>query len=243
MRSRAKRVGLNVSRQGGKSTISAALALHNALFVPNALVLVAAPSMRQSGELYRKVRAALDLLNPRPTLVEDSATTITLANGSRVVCVPESEATSRGFSNPTLVILDEAARVADESIAAMRPMLANGRGRLFFLSTPAGQRGAFFLAATEHRADWEWHTVPATQIPRISPAFLEQEKRALGPRLYAAEYENAFCETDQALFDLDQINACLSDDVQPLFGPHGSFAARSLDGVLSNVAPLLGVGT
>src|SRR5690348_5047492 len=46
---------LNCSRQSGKSTVVAALALHTALFTPEALVLLVSPSLRQSGEIYRKV--------------------------------------------------------------------------------------------------------------------------------------------------------------------------------------------
>ena len=46
---------LNCSRQSGKSTTVAALALHRALTTPNSLVLLVAPAERQSHELFRKV--------------------------------------------------------------------------------------------------------------------------------------------------------------------------------------------
>src|SRR6516225_12079144 len=46
---------LNCSRQSGKSTTVAALALHQALVKPGSLVLLVAPSERQSHELFRKV--------------------------------------------------------------------------------------------------------------------------------------------------------------------------------------------
>jgi hypothetical protein len=52
--STAPRVLLNITRQGGKSTASAALAVHTALYDPGALVLLAAPTLRQSGELFKK---------------------------------------------------------------------------------------------------------------------------------------------------------------------------------------------
>jgi hypothetical protein len=54
LRSTAPRVLLNCSRQSGKSTISALLALHTALYTPSALVLMLSPSLRQSAELFRK---------------------------------------------------------------------------------------------------------------------------------------------------------------------------------------------
>ena len=54
-RSRAQRALLLCTRQAGKSTVTAALALHEALYRPPALVLLLSPSLRQSGELFRKV--------------------------------------------------------------------------------------------------------------------------------------------------------------------------------------------
>ncbi len=240
LRSTAPRVALNCSRQAGKSTISAALALHTALHRRDSLVLIAAPSLRQSGELSRKVEDFLSQLAVRPQVAESNASTTAFANGSRIVVIPTSEATLRGFSNPRLVIVDEASRVSDEAIAAIRPMLSNGGGKLVLLSSPAGKRGAFFQAYTEQRGDWEWHEIKATQIARISPEFLEAEKRAMGPRVFGQEYMCEFNETDGALFDLDQINATMSSEVRPLFGENGTFAARQSELLSNRVIPLFG---
>src|SRR5262245_31610069 len=52
LRSRAERTLLLCSRQAGKSTIAAALALRVALTRPHSPILVLSPSMRQSGELF-----------------------------------------------------------------------------------------------------------------------------------------------------------------------------------------------
>src|SRR5690242_10866153 len=54
LRSTASRILLNVTRQGGKSTTSAALAMHQALYSPGSLTLLVSPSERQSGELFKK---------------------------------------------------------------------------------------------------------------------------------------------------------------------------------------------
>src|SRR5215203_1658010 len=55
LRSTSDRVLLNCSRQSGKSTISALIALHRALYYPGSLVLCLAPALRQSQELFGKV--------------------------------------------------------------------------------------------------------------------------------------------------------------------------------------------
>ena len=240
LRSLALRLLLNITRQGGKSTLAAIVALHLAVHRPGSLVLLVAPSLRQSGELHRKVRAFLERLDPRPGLVEDSASTIALVNGSRIVCVPASEVSARGFSAPALVVLDEAARVPDDAIAAIRPMLARG-GRLWMLSTPSGQRGAFHAAATAHADLWEVHEVPASDVPHIAASFLEEERRVLGPRAFAQEYACSFQETDAALFTAEQIRACLDPAVAPLFSPGGAAGdGARLESLLSAAAPTIG---
>src|SRR5207249_2922857 len=64
-----------------------------------------------------------------------------LGNGSRFVALPGRDETIRSFSGVALLIIDEAARVADDFYRSMRLMLAVSRGRLVALSTPFGRRG------------------------------------------------------------------------------------------------------
>ena len=53
LRSKASQILLLCSRQAGKSTIAAGLAIRTALLQPRSLVLILSPSTRQSGELCR----------------------------------------------------------------------------------------------------------------------------------------------------------------------------------------------
>ena len=57
LRSSAPRILLNASRQSGKGTITAVLAVHTAVYQPGALVLILSPALRQSQEALRKVLA------------------------------------------------------------------------------------------------------------------------------------------------------------------------------------------
>ncbi len=70
-------------------------------------------------------------------LEEDNRLSFTLSNGSRVVSLPGTSETVRGFSAPRLVIEDEAAFVEDGVYGAVRPMLAVSSGRLILMSTPS----------------------------------------------------------------------------------------------------------
>src|ERR1700736_1422114 len=51
----SRQVLLNCSRQAGEAPTGAALALDTALFNPGRPVLLLSPSLRQSGELFRKI--------------------------------------------------------------------------------------------------------------------------------------------------------------------------------------------
>lgn len=178
--------------------------------------MLLSPSLRQSSELFKKCLAAYRNLG-RPVPAEaETALTLTLENGSRIVSLPGSEGTVRGFSGVSLLCVDEASRVLDSLYFAVRPMLAVSGGRLVAMSTPFGKRG-FFHAEWTGGQSWERYEVPATQCPRISPAFLAEERRSLGDWWYRQEYGCAFSETTDQVFSYDLVTAALSTDVLPLF--------------------------
>lgn len=213
--STSKKILLNNSRQSGKSCVSSILALHVAVFQPGSLVLMVSPSLRQSSELFKKFLDYLDLLPDVPVRNEDTKLSIKLDNGSRVVSLPGSEGTIRGYSSVSLLIIDEAARVVDELYFAVKPMLAVSRGRLLALSTPFGKRGWFFDEFSDGQG-WQKHTIPATDCPRISKEFLESERRSMPRAVFQSEYMCEFTETLDSVFGYDDVMAATMNDLQPL---------------------------
>jgi hypothetical protein len=215
--STAQQILLNCSRQSGKSTTTATLAMHTALYTADSLILLLSPGLRQSGELFRKClqvsRAAGDPVRAQSA----TALTLTLANGSRLVSLPGKDGTVRGYSGARLIVIDEAAWVLDALYFAVRPMLAVSGGRLVVLSTPFGKRGFFYDAWTRGGADWQRFEVPATACPRIAPSFLAAERRAMPEARYLQEYCCQFREVEDAAFTHEQIVAALAEDVDPLW--------------------------
>lgn len=204
MMSSARYVIENVSRQAGKSTCAAAMAVHRAEFFPRSLILVVSPTLRQSGELQRKCMSYYDLVDPDHTgLVEDAKLSVQLRNGSRIIALPGQEDNLRGYSAPDLIIEDEASRVKDELHVAIRPMLATNQGRLILLSTPNGQVGHFHRIFTEGGDEWLKISVPADQIPRISPEFLTNERLNMTESQFRQEYFCEFMEAEGAVFSSD----------------------------------------
>ena len=136
--SAAKRVILNCTRQWGKTTVSAAKAVHRAFTVPKSLIVVASPGLRQSGEWMRRAADLLRRLDIPPCGDGCNRISLLLPNGSRIVGLPEAEAKVRGFSALSMLVIDEAARVSDEMYyKALRPMLSVGGGDIWMMTTPS----------------------------------------------------------------------------------------------------------
>jgi hypothetical protein len=213
LRSRSQWVMLNCCRQSGKSTTTAIVALHQAIYDPG-LVLCVSPSLRQSRELFTKIIGFLKDLEPVEPLEEDNKSSCELANASRIVSLPGDPDTVRGYSSPRLVITDEAARVADAMQAALGPMLAVSGGRQIDMSSPNGRRGYFF-ENWERGEGIERIKIVGRQCPRISAAFLEQQRKKLGPTLFAQEFEGEFTDSDTSAFSSELIELALTDDFEP----------------------------
>ncbi len=219
LRSEADRVLLNCSRQSGKTSMSAILALHRALFFPDSLVLCLAPALRQSQELFSKIAGFYSKLGEKVPagFATERKLGMQLTNGSRIEALPGSEKTIRGFSGVDLLLVDEAARVDDALYYSVRPMLAVSGGRLVMMSTPYGKRGVFFEEWT-NGVGWERYEVPATDCLRISAEFLEQERRSMPEWWFEQEYMCEFKEAVDSVFSSELIRAAMDDSVEPLFG-------------------------
>lgn len=191
LRSTHPRLCLNCSRQSGKSSTAAILALWEAIHKPRSTIVLDSPSLRQSQELMLKFAEFLDMVDKNVKLDSDTKLSVRFANGSRVLALPGSEKTIRGISAVTLLILDEAAAIPDELYGAVRPMLAVSRGRLVLMSTPRGEQGFFFDTWAKSKG-WEKIEVPWQQCPRIDPAFIEEERLERGNAWVAQEYECQF---------------------------------------------------
>jgi hypothetical protein len=215
LRSTAPQALLLCSRQAGKSTCTAALATHTAVYEPGSLTLLFAPSQRQSIELFRKVTDFYSTIDPMP-LEQESMSRLELPNGSRVVSLPATPESIRGYSAPKLIIVDEAAFVDDGLYQAVRPMLAVSNGRLIGMSSAHGKRGWLYQAWTDGGPYWERIMVTAYDCPRITPAFLERERAAMPDAQFRQEYLCEFVDTNDAVFPSSLVRSALSSDVAPL---------------------------
>ena len=143
------------ARQAGKSTATALKVLWEAIQNPGRQILLAAPSSRQSGQIGQKARAAAHRLYGKK--VKSVPEGFELPNGTQILSLPDSEETVRGFSNPYLIVVDEAAFVTDDIYRALLPTQATGTANVILLSTANGQSGFFFEQWVEESANYLWH--------------------------------------------------------------------------------------
>ena len=213
-----RRLLLNCTRQWGKSTIAAAKAVHRACTgTQGAWCWWRARRRGRAAEFLRKAGAFVRRLGIAPRGDGDNEISLLFPNGSRIVGLPGTESTVRGFSAVSLMLIDEAARVSDELYKALRPMLAVGDGDLWLMSTPFGKRGFFYEAWEKGGPEWERVAVPATECPRIPAEFLEEERVAMGERWFRQEYLCEFVDANDVVFRREEVDRAITDEVKPLF--------------------------
>ena len=215
LRSRSRKIILNCSRQSGKSTVCAALGLHESIYRRPSFGLVIAPTQDQSSELMLKFdefRGAVEL--PSDYLSTDTKLAVRFANGNRFIARPGSEKSARSFSAVTLLLEDEAARVADALYNSVRPMLAVSNGRHVLMSTPFGKQNHFFKIWDEQRDLWEWYEIPAEKCPRITKEFLEEEQRT-NP-WFEQEYHCVFMDAEGSIFSSDLFKSLANPAISAL---------------------------
>lgn len=262
-------------RQRGKSQIAASVAFADALQYPGCLDLIVSRSLRQSRELFRKVRHFYDLIQPCG-LKKDTENELELETGSRIISLPGNAETLVGFSSVHRLILEEAARIPDSTYYALRPMLARSGGTILAITTPFGRRGWFYEAWSGQTVDqnldvatverlladldfpigeysepglvmpealdgtvyqWTKTFAPVTYYPRLSKAYIANERLQVPDLWFRQEWLCEFVELGAVVFPYDDLVAMLADDITPLFGVTGAMQEGD-DVIRDDIFPL-----
>lgn len=202
LRDNHKTLLLNCGRQVGKSTCTALIIVQE-LLREDSMTIIVTPSERQSKELLRKVLKFWRLIGRPIAAVAATKTSLELINGSRIEAFPGSSDTIVGMSGVTLLVADEAARIPDELIGSVTPMLATTDGRQVHLTTPRGRQGYFYhlwVTPAEDDPSIGRVSIPTAECPRVTPVFLARELRRLGERQFGEWYECKFQDAELGVF-------------------------------------------
>jgi terminase large subunit-like protein len=175
------------ARQVGKTTTAGWAIAHYMLFTPGGLSVIACPAQRQSAEAVRRVREVLARVGAE--LKVNNVFGLELKNGSRVLALPSSDDSIRGLTVDGWIIADEAARLDNDLISALRPMRARRpQARFAMLSTAWSRTDPFWTAWSDDDPSWLRLKATADVPGMFAPAYLEQERRQLGEHNFNREY-------------------------------------------------------
>lgn len=176
------------ARQVGKTTTAAWAIAHAMLFMPGSLSVIACPAQRQSAEAVRRVKQVLVKAGAR--FASDNVYGLELDNGSRVLALPSDDDTIRGLTVDAWIVADEAARLDEDLIAALRPMRARRpQARFAMLSTAWSRSDPFWLAWAGDNPSWIRLQATADMPGAAFTAeFLRQERLELGEQKFRREY-------------------------------------------------------
>lgn len=239
------RLMLLTARQSGKSTVVAGKAIHKAKHIPGSLSLIVCPAQDQSKELMKKIEAFMLNDKDLPAMMHDATFEKEFINGSRIIALPGSERSVRGYSGPSMIIVDEAARVLDETYRALRPMMTGADTELVLMSTPFGKRGFFYREWTEGRAwkkilvkpryelvghdlvkgvddkqyrdEYKQQNINAFYSTRHTYSFLREELDSIGSFWFRQEYLCEFLDTENQLLSTEDINAAFNERVEAIY--------------------------
>jgi hypothetical protein len=95
--------------------------------------------------------------------------------------------------------------------------MARGNTRFLAVGTAKGKRG-WFYEGFEHDdlGDFAKIKITATDCDYITPARLATERRLMGDRMFRQEYLCEWISSDEELFDSDDVQAAITDQLTAL---------------------------
>ena len=146
------------------------------------------PGPGGNAEAVRWVRDFL--LKVGGKLVSDNVYALELDNGARVLALPGGDDSIRGLTVDAWIVADEAARLSEDIIAALRPMSARRpQARLAMLSTAWSRTDPFWTAWAGDDPTWIRLKATVDVDPSLFLAdYLAQERKALGEHAFKREY-------------------------------------------------------
>jgi len=205
----SRRIAFRSARQIGKTTVIAIKALHHALNKPDGLVLCIAPSLRQSSLIFYMIRRGCRHPLISHLVVRETADEIEFSNGARIICLPGSNPKTITGNSPTLLIIDEAAELKEETFTEVLPSLRFTKGDLIFISTPHGKTGRFYEAFNSDA--FSKHHVKAIECTINTQEELDEERKLMTEMEYERMIMGEFVEAMDAWFPRSLVLGCVAE--------------------------------
>ena len=202
-----------IPRQSGKTTTLIACILHLILFNANYKAAILANKLKTATEIMDRLKIAYENLPKwlQQGIVEWNKTSVTLENGSKVICSSTSSSAVRG-SSYNFLLLDEFAfvpdQIAEEFFSSVYPTISSGTtSKTVIVSTPNGLN--LFYKMWKNAQDKKSEFVPIAaywwQVPGRDDKFKESTIRNTSERQWMSEYECEFLGSQETLIKASKI--------------------------------------
>ena len=205
---------LRSGRQVGKSTVVALKAAKHSIEHPNQVIMCIAFTEKQANLLFSKILNNIIQIEkkdkkkyiskPKPT-----KHVINLKNKTKIYCYAAGD-TGYGIMGYTIDVLiaDECAWIKPEVWRSLVPALAVTKGEQWLLSTPWLSEGYYYECFDDPTFTSFHYT--SEQCDRITPEFLEEQKKRLTSQEYAQMYLGEFIDDFRRVFSDEWINSVCS---------------------------------
>ena len=187
-------------RRFGKTRLGAALCVKTAADGKRAWWI--APTYKVSEVGWRMIRR-LSQQVPE-AIIRQGDRTVTFPNGGEVVVRSADNPDSLRGEGLDFVVFDECAFINEAAwVEAIRPSLADRKGRALFISTPKGHDWFWRLwqrCVNEDDHEWRGWQLPTVDNPFIDPAEIEAARAGLPERIYQQEFLAMFLDDAGGVF-------------------------------------------
>jgi len=174
-----------------------------------------APGYKYALEAWREI---VQRLGPVAERVSEQEKRVELITGGVIeVWTLDTQDPARGRKY-ALVVIDEAGIVRDLTEtwqAAIRPTLADLRGRALILGTPKGRRHGFMAmfnrGLNEEEPNWASFRASTLDNPYIPPEEIEEARQELPPEVFSQEFEGIPLDDGANPFGLKKIEEAIGD--------------------------------
>lgn len=204
-----------IPRQSGKTATLIACILHLVLFNPSYKAAILANKLKTATDIMDRFKVAYENLPKwlQQGIIEWNKTSITLENGSKVICSSTSSSAVRG-SSYNFLMLDEFAfvpeQIAEEFFTSVYPTITSGKtSKTVIVSTPNGLN--LFYKMWENAKNKKSEFVPVEahwwQVPGRDEKFKETTIKNTSERQWFSEYECQFLGSTETLIKPSKIAA------------------------------------
>ena len=207
-------------RQSGKSVVTTAYLIHQAIFRDNINIAILANKRDTAFELMAKLQTSYENLPKwlQQGIVSWNKGSIELENGSRITASSTSSSAVRGFSY-NVVFLDEFAfvptQLADEFFASVYPTISSGKStKVIIVSTPNGMNHFYRMWNDAEKGKNSYNPISAhwSEVPGRDEKWKEETIANTSEQQFQQEFECDFIGSAGTLISPEKLRNLVYDD-------------------------------